>query len=187
MILLGMIGITVLLSVFVSNYLIDQKKQVLKDNCLAVCNVISDLDGSNISEENSLSIIRTMASITEADIFIVNVEGKVLMCSCDEWAVDGLCGHNGSVVSKKIMQKVEKADFNEVGELGGLYSQVQFTYASSLKNSKNRPYFCKQFAAAVIIRDIDFPMLLIAQKMTLAYKKQSQTFESREIKPPIPK
>ncbi len=137
MIVLGMMGITVLLSVFVSNYLIDQKKQVLKDNCLAVCNVISELDGSNISEENSLSIIRTMASITEADIFIVNVEGKVLMCSCDEWAVDGLCGHNGSVVSKNIMKKVEKADFNEVGELGGLYSQVQFTYASSLKNSSN--------------------------------------------------
>lgn len=137
MILLGMMGITVLLSVFVSNYLIDQKKQVLKDNCLAVCDIISELDGSNISEENSLSIIRTMASITEADVFIVDVEGKVLVCSCDEWAMDGLCSHNDGKVSKKIMDKVEKEDFNEAGDLGGLYSQVQFTYASSLKNSEN--------------------------------------------------
>lgn len=136
LILLSMACITVLLSIFVSNYLTNEKKQVLKDNCYAVAEAISKLDGSALSENENLTLFRAMSSVTEADIFITDKSGKVLVCSCDEWAVDGLCSHNSSQVSLAIISKSLDGDYNEAGDLDGLYPQVQFTYSTKLSDSQ---------------------------------------------------
>lgn len=136
LILLSMACITVLLSIFVSNYLTNEKKQVLKDNCYAVAEAISKLDGSGLSENENLALFRAMSAVTEADIFITDKSGKVLVCSCDEWAVDGLCSHNSSQVSLGIISKSLDSDYNEAGDLDGLYPQVQFTYSTKLSDSQ---------------------------------------------------
>lgn len=138
--LLGITCITILLSIFVSNYLTGQKQQVLKENCHAINDAITSLENSDLGEQEILTLFRTMSKVTEADIFVTDPKGVVLICSCSEWGVDGLCHHNEAAVSKEIMAQVLVGDFHEAGDLDGHYDQVQFTYGVPMQDAEGKVF-----------------------------------------------
>lgn len=131
-ILLSLTVITVLLCFFVSNYLTREKQTQLKENCHAVAEAVAELDHVQLPGEGSEALFRAMSRVTDADLFITDTNGKVLMCSCDDWQVDGICVHNQTSVPAEIMQKVLGADYSETGNLDGHYPQAQFTHAAPL-------------------------------------------------------
>ena len=116
-ILLSLTVITVLLCFFVSNYLTREKQTQLKENCHAVAEAVAELDHIQLPGEGSEALFRAMSRVTDADLFITDTNGKVLMCSCDDWQVDGICVHNQTPVPAEIMQKVLGADYSETGNL----------------------------------------------------------------------
>ncbi len=130
--LLGITGITILLSIFVSNYMTGQKQQVLKENCHAISEAIVTLEESDLGEKEIITLFRTMSKVTEADVFLTDANGKVMICGCEAWSVDGLCSHNESELSGEIMVKVLAGEFQEAGNLNGHFEQVHFTYGSRL-------------------------------------------------------
>lgn len=138
--LLGITCITILLSIFVSNYMTSQKQQVLEDNCHAINDAITALEGSDLGEKEIMTLFRTMSKVTEADIFLTDPNGEVLICSCSEWSLDGLCHHNEAAVSKEIMAQVLKGDFHEAGDLDGHYDQVQFTYGAPMQDAEGEVF-----------------------------------------------
>lgn len=136
-ILLSITAVSVLLSIFISNYLTGEKKETLKENCYAVATMAKELEISNLNSEENISIFRAFSGITEAEIFITDRGGKVLLCSCADWSVDGLCSHNSGGVSAAVMQSIISEDYNALGDIDGMLEGVNFIYGTALRGLNN--------------------------------------------------
>jgi len=128
--------IIALLSVFISNYITNDKKEMLKENCNTIVAMTSQKSGFEIYNDENIELFRAISKITEAEIFLSDVNGKVTLCSCDDWGIDGICEHNEKNISKNVIDKAIKEDYNESGDLDGHFTNVKFTYASRLYNNK---------------------------------------------------
>ena len=133
----SIVVIIVLLSIFMGNYITDNKKEMLKENCNAIATMVSGQSFSKLEDDDSITLFRTISSVTEAEMFVTDKGGKVLICSCDDWKVDGICEHNQNTVSADIITKALNGNYNEAGNLDGHFSQVKFTYTSPLIDSEN--------------------------------------------------
>jgi signal transduction histidine kinase len=134
--------IIVLLSIFTSNYITNDKKMMLKENCKTIVTLASQKNSLDVYNDESISLFRTISEVAEADIFICDLSGKVVLCSCSEWSVDGECEHNQKPIAKSIIETVKISDYNESGDLDGHFQNVKFTYASALYNSNNEVLGC---------------------------------------------
>ncbi len=129
--------IIVLLSIFISNYITYDKKEMLKENCSTIVEMTSLKNDSEIFSDENIALIKAVSKVSEAEIFIADINGKVTLCSCEDWSIDGTCEHNEKDISNNIINSALKEDYNESGDLDGLFSQVKFTYASRLYDNNN--------------------------------------------------
>lgn len=136
-ILLSIIAVSVLLSIFISNYLTTEKKETLKENCYAVATMANELEISNFNSEENVSIFRAFSGITDAEIFITDTNGKVLICSCEDWSLDGNCSHNLGSVSSSVMQSIKTEDYNTLGDIDGMLEGVNFIYGTAYKGTNS--------------------------------------------------
>ncbi len=135
-IVITLLSVSVILCFFLSNHMTRQKQGVLKENCEAIAGAVKKSSGKITSDENS-ALFRTISKVTEADIFITDINGNVVFCSCYDWSIDGTCNHNASAVPQNIMSELQGGSYSETGNLEGILKQPQFTYASLLFNSNN--------------------------------------------------
>ena len=131
-ILFSLTCITIILCFFVSNYLTDQKQKLLENNCHAVVDAVRKMDYETIKSKESETLFQTMGQVSEADIFITDKNGRVIMCSCDDWKVDGICVHNSQPVPMAVMKKITGGDYSETGTMDNHFSKVFYTHASLL-------------------------------------------------------
>ena len=129
--------IIVLLSIFISNYITYDKKEMLKENCSTIVEMTSLKNDSEIFSDENIALIKAVSKVSEAEIFIADINGKVTLCSCEDWSIDGTCEHNEKDISHNIISSALEEDYNESGDLDGLFSQVKFTYASRLYDNNN--------------------------------------------------
>ena len=127
--------IVILLSIFIGNYITDDKKETLKENCNTT--LTSQKSNLELYNDESVALFRSISGVTEAELFIADVNGKVTLCSCEDWSLDGECEHNQKKIPQNIINKSLKEDYNESGDLEGHFSQVKFTYAKRLYNKNN--------------------------------------------------
>lgn len=137
-ILLSLTIITVILSIFVNNYITDEKTAQLTENCKVVAEVVANGDDIYFDHSNNFAHFRALSSVTKADIFITDTKGKVILCGCDEWSIDGFCPHNEANISAAVMQKVLNGKYDESGTLDGHFSDIQFTCGTVLKNPQGK-------------------------------------------------
>lgn len=130
--------IVLLLSIFISNYTTADKKETLEVNCKTIVTMISQKSDTQILQSENIALYKAISNITEADLFISDESGKIVFCSCDDWSIDGICEHNQKKISQNILSKALKSDYNESGDLDGHFSNVKFTHASKLVNSKGQ-------------------------------------------------
>lgn len=133
-ILVSITAITIILSFFVSSYFTKEKLKVLEEICEAVVTATEKLTGDSVDFIKSPVVFNQLADITEADIFIVDLKGNIVVCGCDDWAVDGLCIHNKNTVSTSVLNKFAKDDYSEYGDLEGFFDKAVFIHSKVLKN-----------------------------------------------------
>ncbi|MBO5106752.1 MAG: HAMP domain-containing histidine kinase [Clostridia bacterium] len=131
----SIIIIVILLSIFISNYITTDKKEMLKENCYTIATMSSQKNDLEIYDDESVVLFRAISGVTEAELFIADTNGNVTLCSCEDWSIDGNCEHNQKKISQNIINKVMQDDYNESGDLEGHFSQVKFTYSTRLYNS----------------------------------------------------
>lgn len=131
-VLVSLFCIMLLLSASVGHYLTEEKRTLLS----RYCNTFSGAFSGDPTPHNdgNLHDLLTMGQIIDADVFIVDGNGKVMACSCEEWAEKGECQHTRSAVSADTMAKVLEAEFYEVGTLDGMYTDSYHTVGVPLRN-----------------------------------------------------
>ena len=146
--------IVILLSIFMSNYITADRKDMLKENCYIIATMSSQKSNLVINADENITLFRAISGVTEADLFITDTKGKVILCCCDDWNVDGNCEHNQKTITQNIINKVTKEDYNESGDLDGHFSQVKFTYSTKLyNNNKENVGFVFATISSTNIRD----------------------------------
>ena len=76
--------IVILLSIFMSNYITADRKDMLKENCYIIATISSQKSNLVINADENITLFRAISGVTEADLFITDTKGKVILCCCDD-------------------------------------------------------------------------------------------------------
>ncbi len=127
--------IATILSFAVSNYFSEEKYAQLRDNCDSIAVVaVTDMNSENF-RRNIYNIIGVQNNVSNADIFISDTSGKILVCGCDKFIIGHDCMHSVSTVSKVILDTAREGEYFEVGDFNRLYEEDFYTVGIPLKSA----------------------------------------------------
>ena len=134
--IIGILMVFALLSVTVSSYLVDEKKELLSQNCTTISNVLSNqkvnTDGFYISLDG---VIRVVSNTVLGDVYVSDKDGHIFLCSCEEYKEFKACNHSKGVISQKITDELnENGSFFEVGHLSERLNNIYYTSAKPFYN-----------------------------------------------------
>lgn len=122
------------ISFVVSNYFSKEKFTLLTESCNAISNIVAaDFNSSNFNR-NIYNIIRVQNDVTDADIFICDIDGKSVICGCDEYMANNDCEHKDLVVSKDYLNKAKQGTLKELGNFNGLYNENYYFVGKPIFN-----------------------------------------------------
>ena len=110
-----------------------EKHQSLYDNCHSVA-VVSANSGNEINKELLADAMHALTSANDNTIFVVDNNGSLFACGCDDWFAYGKCNHGNKMIDSKIIKAALTDRFNEVGNLGGFYNENCITSAIPIES-----------------------------------------------------
>ncbi|MBR6693954.1 MAG: HAMP domain-containing histidine kinase [Clostridia bacterium] len=128
--LVGITFLSTILGFVVINYLVNDKKDTLNENCRVVAEIAKNNDSLN---ESLAEVIYALASTSDIEIFVADQSGAVMACSCDEYKEKGTCQMSRTLISSKIMSAAKEGAFFESGNLDGFHNDNHFTAARTVK------------------------------------------------------
>ncbi len=161
-VLVGFTLLGVMLTFFVMQFSQNDKQTLLRENASAVADMVSEnifVEGNRIyltpeEADRWQSVIMTLSKSLDAEIFIVNVNGKKILCS-----EGGGCRHEKADVSDSIMSVALNREYFENGTLGGIYPENHFTSGMPVIISSNSG---KAVVGAVFVSTQSSSMFYIA-------------------------
>ncbi len=128
------------ISFVISNHFSKEKYSLLSENCASVSRmVVSDINSSNF-RRNIYNIICVQNDISDADIFICDKDGKIIICGCDEYLMGDKCIHLSVIIPKDIINKTNNNSFSEVSTLNGLYSENNYLVGQPIVSNDDVVY-----------------------------------------------
>lgn len=88
----------IILSFVLNNYLAGTKHETLETCCEEAVDYIAEMSDGEINGERLFKTLNALSEISDADIFLANSSGAVVLCSCDEWGENGSCLHSESLI-----------------------------------------------------------------------------------------
>lgn len=134
--LISMSGIVVLiicLSFFIRNFLEDEKKDTLWENCSTVASYAAAMEGSWDFDSRMNIILSVVGNSSDAVYFLADGEGNVISCGCDEWEAGKGCAHSRTAVDQKIMQSAAKNRYYKFGTFSDKAENISYITAIPLK------------------------------------------------------
>ena len=131
---LSLFVILMLLSVVLNNYAINNTYKSLKQSCVQVADTVSKSRDNDIAED-FLPISRVLSSVIDADMFITDENGTVIVCACDEWQTEAKCLHSSYIVPKEVITRAIDGKRPVVDDLD-MYVNPYCVAANSFKVDK---------------------------------------------------
>lgn len=137
-VLVGFTLLGVMLVFFVTQFSHDEKQNLLVENAHSVSSVISSysvIDGNKIEIVDYVrwqSVISTVATSIDADVFIADASGNIVIAS----NTSGV-NYAGATIDSDIMTVALNRDYFENGKLGGIYDETHFTVGTPIIISKD--------------------------------------------------
>ena len=135
-----LVSIALIGSVFLiltSNYFEQEKYDLLSRNVKqAVSITMEDLsvnDYDYVSAFRVLNVYTILGDAIDADIFLVDVNGKTLLCT----ETSG-CNHSLYSVDEDVMSQVIRGEYHNVGHLGSIYSTPHYIVGVPLTTPNGR-------------------------------------------------
>lgn len=123
-----------ILSFVLNNYIAESKHNSLVECCEAVSEYIESGTGeSQISLDDVIFNVNSLSSVSEAEIFIADNNGKVIVCSCGEWNESKNCMHTEkTILDSEVFGDIYKEDigFSTLG----IYKNPHYVAAKKLSN-----------------------------------------------------
>lgn len=136
-IVLSLTVMMMILSVVLNYYMSKSTHTILSDACEQVGDYAEGIE-NEYGEGEFLILLRSIADVSQADIFITDGDGAVLVCACEEWQENEKCLHSSYIVPKKIIEKAKKDDNLLISTID-IYKYPQ--YVASRPINTNTPYY----------------------------------------------
>ena len=145
-VLMSFLALGIMLYIFVSNYRISEKKELLIKNANNIASTISDSGlevGTTVNqnEDNSdkisyslknenllLGILNTVSQNIDSDIFITDSAGKILLFSKTDSNVD-----TKKMIPEQILSEVETGQYVGINHLGEIYNYNCYSVGIPIK------------------------------------------------------
>ena len=130
--LLISIFIKMILLIFsVNHYFVNDKKQLLTDNCRTISTALSSRTDNNANFYSSFDgIISVASNALLGEAYVSDANGNVFSCSCDEWKAEKSCIHSKVTIPESILTDASDGSFFEVGNLNHRFSNTYYTAAT---------------------------------------------------------
>lgn len=138
-----------ILSFTLNKYIARTKYESLNNACSQVMDYITTFsENGKISGNQFYGMLRTVAQVSDSDIFIADNSGRVIVCGCEEWSEKRACMHTISIISADLLDKAENSDEFFVSTIE-IYERPHYVTAKSMHNSKGERYGTVFAAASV--------------------------------------
>lgn len=129
------------LSFFIRNYLEDEKKATLLENCSAISGYTEVV---NTPEEFPIfthAIMSITGKSSDAVYFIADREGNVISCGCNRWSQNTGCEHSAHKIEPHVMDEAMNGEFYRFGTLNGKNGSISYITAVPLRLGKGGAVF----------------------------------------------
>ncbi len=136
--IVSMLLIMILLSISVNNYFVNDKKQLLTDNCNTISTVLTNQSDNSDNFYASLQgMISVVSKSVKGEAYVCDSAGNVFACSCADWSSEQTCVHSKSTVPKSILDSASNGSFFEVGDLNDRFSSMYYTASTPFYSPDN--------------------------------------------------
>ncbi len=138
---LCMAAMIMILSVVLNSYLVKSKQNVLKKACNEVCDYIAVVadDGGKIGKTELLQFFDSVGEISDADVFAADMDGNIILCSCDSEGEAESCIHSGVKLKSEHIGEWYNARPFKLDTLD-IYEETRFVTAEPLLNKSGERY-----------------------------------------------
>lgn len=138
---LCMAAMIMILSVVLNSYLVKSKQNVLKKACNEVCDYIAVAadDGGKIGKTELLQFFDSVGEISDADVFAADMDGNIILCSCDSEGEAESCIHSGVKLKSEHIGEWYNARPFKLDTLD-IYEETRFVTAEPLLNKSGERY-----------------------------------------------
>ena len=141
-ILMTFLIMVLILSFVLNNYIARSKETTLQNACDKVCEYV-DLElaeNEKVSQQEFYTVLNSIASVSQVDVFVANKRGKVIACGCAEWQKNGNCSHSSVLIPKdEVELYLNQSDKSRLGTLN-MYENPHYITASPLTQGEGGRY-----------------------------------------------
>ncbi len=123
----------ILIIAFSAGYFSESSQETLRKNATQAAQItIRGMASYNYQKVPVASVqngYQIIAQTTESQIFLVNLEGKTLICSEGE-----NCNHRTYAISESVMEDAINGEYDGTGTLDGIYETSHYTVGIPIKN-----------------------------------------------------
>ena len=140
-----------ILSYVLNNYIARSKESTLNIACDKVCEYV-DLEleeNEKVSQQEFYTVLNSIATVSQADVFVANKKGKIIACGCEEWQENGNCSHSAVLIPKdEVELYLNQSDKLRISTLN-IYKNPHYVTAKPLTQNEGGHYGTV-FAAAPV-------------------------------------
>ena len=119
--LICFLALTIILSFSVSNYMIRERSTLLLETGHTVSVAIGTPTGSTSHNAVVSLISSVVGSAINSRIFILDMDGNIVVCNCEDYVRQGRCQHLGLNVGDGVVEKISKGDYFEIGTMSDFF------------------------------------------------------------------
>lgn len=136
--------ILIILTFMYNNYLAEEKYKSLQKTCESV----SEFTKYNMSQQEIVYdeysvyyIMHNLSNVADIDVFMVDKNGVIRLCACEEWGQNGSCEHTGTAIDTSVIDSIIADDKNTLSTLD-IYKGPHYTAARNITdaNGENTGY-----------------------------------------------
>lgn len=120
----------VMLSVAVSDITAESKYDILERACNVVTNIIPE-DGEDFSD-TAVAVVASLAEVNDVDLFICNHRGRIVLCGCENFTLNGNCLHTNTLLHSEFLSEVTEEGLYELSSVDGMYENINYTAAKRI-------------------------------------------------------
>lgn len=133
-IVLSFTAMMMILSVVLNYYISKTTYTTLTAACEQIGSVAQNVDG-DYGESEFSNLLRTVANIAQADIFITDKDGTVIICACEEWEENGKCLHSSYIVPSDVIETSQEK--NKLISTLNMYQFPHYVVSETISSNGN--------------------------------------------------
>lgn len=115
----------VLLSIAINDEFAKNKYTVLNNSC----SIISEemVSGRYAVADTTVAVVSSLAKVNALDIYLADKNGRILVCSCENFEKGRNCIHTNTILSSEFINNISSDGKVELSSIDGMYERMNYS------------------------------------------------------------